>query len=119
MLQRHQGDRDKLIVALTKLRNDETKLEADGEGLNSMVQLLMQASMIGSREGRWAGPPPSPCRRRCRNLSARAFADALRCLLCALPAGRQRGLRHRWAEPGGAAAAEQRTDGRRAGVSGS
>lgn len=76
VLQRHQGDRNSLIVALTKLRNDEKKLEADAEGLNSMVQLLMQVRW--GRQGRGAGrrsrPPPGPPPLRRRYSSARAAA---------------------------------------------
>lgn len=72
VLQRHQGDRNSLIVALTKLRNDEKKLEADAEGLNSMVQLLMQVQWGG--RGRGAGR-----RRRCRRACRRCVA-AIRAL---------------------------------------
>lgn len=91
MLQRHQGDRDKLIVALTKLRNDETKLEADGEGLNSMVQLLMQASLISSRgrcEQHRRPPPARPLQPLAHHSSACAAAD-VGPAVCLLPAGGQ------------------------------
>lgn len=72
VLASHEGDRERLLIALTKLKNDDQKLEPDAEGLESLVALLLQ---VGCRRWMWgaarlhapAAEPPLPHRRRsCR-----------------------------------------------------
>lgn len=112
VLSQHAGDQEGLIVALTKLRNDDEKLEPDSKGLSGLVQLLMKVSGVGATEG---------CR-RCCPAAGQALLTSPRSTPPPPPpppAGRQPAFREhkpRGAHPGGAAPPD-RGAGHRPGVS--